>query len=461
MFQEFSDIVLAFLESDLDKTLDINVVGDVMIDEYYEVHVDRISPEFPIPVYHSTNLDPTSGLVPGGAANVAYQFQNFNVNVELVSLLNKMTSVVFDGYGIGCNHSKVVDNIFIPTKKRIYADNIPLTRWDFERPNYGLDNIKNHLLDLEIPESDFNIFSDYSKGLFSYPWFRKYISTTKNIVDPKHNFIDLWEGCTYFKPNAKEAEKLSERKNVEDQVEFFLDALKCKGVLITQSGSGVVGKQNNKNLFEVRPNNLTMPPESVIGAGDCFVSFATMALARGFSLEDASKLAFAAGCFYVQRKHNRPVSPIELLLMTGVKQLKKPELLKRRDFKLIFTNGCFDFGLTAAHIELLKFAKAQGDILVVGLNGDASVSRLKGSGRPIMSYSERAKVLSGLEFVDFVVEFEEDTPYELIKTIGPDVVVKGGDYKRDEVVGGDLAEVVLFKKMDVSSTTDKLKKMGL
>jgi D-beta-D-heptose 7-phosphate kinase/D-beta-D-heptose 1-phosphate adenosyltransferase len=353
MFQEFSDVILEFLEADLDKTLDINVVGDVMIDEYYEVHVDRISPEFPIPVYNSSNLEPTSGLVPGGAANVAYQFQNFNVNIELISLLNKITSVVFDGYGIGCNYSKVVDNIFIPTKKRIYADNIPLTRWDFERPNYGLDNIKNHLLDLEIPESDFNIFSDYSKGLFSYPWFRKYISTTKNIVDPKHNFIDLWEGCTYFKPNAKEAEKLSERKNVEDQVEFFLDALKCKGVLITQSGSGVVGKQNNKNLFEVRPNNLIMPPESVIGAGDCFVSFATMALARGFSLEDASKIAFAAGCFYVQRKHNRPVSPVELLLMTGIKELKKPQLLKNRDFKLIFTNGCFDFGLTAAHIELL------------------------------------------------------------------------------------------------------------
>ena len=99
--------------------------------------------------------------------------------------------------------------------------------------------------------------------------------------------------------------------------------------------------------------------------------------------------------------------------------------------------------------------------MVVGLNSDASVARIKGSSRPIMNYSERAKVLSGLEFVDFIVGFEEDTPYELIKIIRPDVVVKGGDYKKDEVVGGDLADVVLFKKLDVSSTTEKLKKIGM
>lgn len=453
-----SGLIASFLDKVFDKKISVNVIGDTIIDEYYDVEVERISPEFPIPVYKSRSIDPTSGLIPGGAANVALQFQHFNVNVELISLLDNISQVIFESKGIKSNHSKVLGNIFIPRKRRIYSQNTPLVRHDFEKENYGLDDIKKQLFELSIPESDFNIFSDYSKGLFCIPWFRKYMQKSPSIVDPKHNFIDLWEGCNYFKPNSIEAEKLSERKNHKDQLEFFMDALKCQGVLITKSGDGVVGKDVDHDYFEVKPNHKIENPESVIGAGDCFVAFVTMALARGFNLEQAAHIAFIAGSAYVQRKHNRPLCPVELLSATGTKEIKNAEILKNRNFKLVFTNGCFDFGLTAAHVECFKFAKSHGDKLVVALNSDRSVSRLKGRGRPLMPFNERLKVLSALESVDYVIGFEDDTPYETIKDLMPDLIVKGGDYTKEEVVGYDLAPVELFPFINSTSTTDKINK---
>lgn len=460
MLSHFADVVVSFLEKDIDKEISINVVGDVMFDEYYNVEVERISPEFPIPIYKSLNSDPDAGIVPGGAANVAYQFSHFNVKSELVALLSKIGEVVFNAKGINTERCKIIENICLPVKKRYYSQNIPLVRHDIEKTNYGLDDIKKYLIDLEIDDSDFTIYSDYSKGLFCCPWFRKYMQKTRNIVDPKSNYIDLWEGCSYFKPNAIEAEKLSERKNVYNQVDFFIDALKCDGVLVTQAGSGVVGKENDGDFFDVRPDILLPPAECVIGAGDCFISFVAMALARGFSLEQSAQIAFVAGCAYVQKRQSSPLSPADILEYVGVKQLKKPELLARRNFDLVFTNGCFDFGLTGAHVECLKFAKSRGQKLVVGINSDASVAKLKGLDRPVLPLAERVNILQSLSFVDYVVPFEEDTPYEIIKKIKPDLIVKGGDYKVHEVVGNDLCDVEIFNMIQSISTTEKIKKLN-
>jgi D-beta-D-heptose 7-phosphate kinase/D-beta-D-heptose 1-phosphate adenosyltransferase len=459
MLSNFSEVLLPFFRKDLTKKIDIGVVGDVICDEYYSVEVKRISPEFPIPVYHSCTYEPNDSVVPGGAANVAYQFTNFNVQERLVSLINRPAETLFNSKGISTNTCKVVPNCVVPIKRRIYSHNLPLVRHDIERENYGLEDIKRHLLDLSVPETDFCIYSDYSKGLFSFPWFRKFLQKNPNIVDPKNNFIDLWEGCTYFKPNSNEAEKLSERKNVYDQLEFFIDALKCTGVLITQSGSGVVGKEQNGDIFEVRPSHVMANPESVIGAGDCFIAFTSMALARGFSLEEAARIAFVAGCCYVQKRHNSPLCAAEILSFIGCKKIDDPEILKRRNFKLAFANGCFDLGLTAPHVELLEFAKSKADKLVVALNTDASVARLKGSSRPIVPLEERLRIIASLGVVDYVVYFDEDTPYEIIKKIMPDLIVKGGDYKKDQVVGHDIVNVELFKITKGMSTTDKIKKI--
>lgn len=146
--------------------------------------------------------------------------------------------------------------------------------------------------------------------------------------------------------------------------------------------------------------------------------------------------------------------------MADSKYVEEPEILSQRNFKLVFTNGCFDFGLTAAHVELLKFAKRHGDKLVVALNSDASTARLKGSGRPILPLEERIKIVSSFDCVDYVLSFEEDTPLEIIKKIDPDIIVKGGDYKKHEVVGNQIAEVILFDYMDVTSTTEKINKIS-
>jgi len=459
MFQHLSKTLVSFLEKDSTKEISINVVGDVIFDEYYEVEVDRISPEFPIPVYLSSSFDPTSGIIPGGAANVAYQFKHFNVHSELVCLINKIGEVVFNSKGINTGMSKLVPNISIPTKRRIYSHNIPLVRHDIEKENYGLDDLKKHVFDLVVPDSDFTIYSDYSKGLFCVPWFRKFISKTKNIVDPKNNFIDLWEGCTFFKPNAVEAERLSDRKNVKDQIEFFIDSLKCEGVLITQSGEGVVGRENDGDIFEVRPECQLIPADSVIGAGDCFVSFIAMALARGFSLYDAAKIGYIAGTAYVHKKHNSPICPAELLNYVGIKEVKNAEILANRNFKLVWNNGCYDL-MHGGHLEALNFAKKQGEKLVVGLNSDDSIRKLKGDSRPIMPYEQRLKMLEGLEAVDFIVKIEDETPVELIEIIKPDVIVKSADYKNKIVVVSDIVKDVRFAPfVNGISTTDIIEKI--
>ncbi len=451
-----AELLEKFIESDASEAVTINVVGDSMVDEYYYVDVNRISPEFPIPVYKSSNTDRPDDMVPGGAANVAYQLSNFNVKAELISILDKESQILYESKDISTGKCKILENISLPVKKRIYCQNTPLVRWDFEKENYGLDDIKKHLMDLSVPQGDFNIFSDYSKGLFSYPWFRKYIKSSPSIVDPKSSFIDMWEDCTVLKPNAIEAQLLSDRKNWQDQADFFMDALRCKGVVITKSGDGVVGKEDE--YFEVKPEGAIHRPESVIGAGDCFISFLAMALARGFNLAQASEIAFAAGTFYVQRKHNSPISPVELCSIAGLKHVKNPKLFAKRNFDLVFSNGCFDYGLTAAHVDCLNFAKKQGDKLVVAINGDESVARLKGAGRPIMPLEDRIKVLSSLSCVDYVVSFDDDTPYEILKDMMPNKIVKGGDYSKQNVVGNDLADVIIFNYVDCISTTEKILK---
>lgn len=178
-----------------------------------------------------------------------------------------------------------------------------------------------------------------------------------------------------------------------------------------------------------------------------------MALGHGFSCKEAAEIAFNAGCQYVQQDILKPVvAPWQLH-----RQMKfiSPQCLTQRDYRLVMTNGCFDGGLTRGHIECLKFAKAQGDKLIVALNDDASVQRLKGKPRPFMTLEDRMAILASLEYVDFVVPFAEDTPLKLIQTIMPDLIVKGGDYKPEDVVGYGIVEVRLCPLSSCKSTSDK------
>lgn len=461
--------ILQFLERDKNgPRLKIAVLGDSMIDEYFDVQVKRISPEYPIPIIQTECDDPQ--VVPGGAANVVCQFGNFNADVSLVSLIDQEAVKIFAKSGIEINSACQIIENKIPRKKRFFSDNFQVSRIDFEKQNYGLsDNslqniVKSLLSCFRKQYYQAVVFSDYGKGIFNYfdnSVLKKFPIT---IVDPKNGDIEKWKGCTVFKPNREEALRLSGKKTVFD-AGIYLSEFLGSSVVITEAAKGV-SIFDNGVFHEIRPDISPAVAESVIGAGDCFVAFLAMFLVRGFSLFDSSEMAFKAGTLYVLNKRNKPITKHDLLFSidhVGSKIISFNDcgFLRDRNFKLVFTNGCFDI-LHRGHIESLKFAKSQGDKLVVGVNSDSSVGKLK-DGRPINSVSDRISLLASCEYVDYVIVFEEDTPLELIKKIVPDVVVKGEDYKEKDIIGhGIVPEIKRCPLVEGISTTkiiEKIKKI--
>jgi len=436
------------------------VLGDAMIDEYYEVKVNRISPEFPMPIMWS----PHSQRVrkPGGAANVAYQFKHFNVDPLLFCFYDDKAARVFDEHGLSwtCAPFSGIE-ASLPIKRRFLDGGVQVVRHDIESPNCGLDEylldfVTEHLESVIAKSSkpDVAILSDYNKGFFASEEHSilDFYHDVTTIVDPKNGPLSKWRGCTILKPNAKEAADLTGRSTWREQAKHLQNETECEGVVITFGGEKVAGVWHDE-FFCFNPTR-TVEVESVIGAGDCFCATFAMAIGHGFSVPEAAEIAWTAGAVYVQNKMNRPIVPAEMahrgLVENGLD-------LASRDFKLVFTNGCFDI-LHEGHLETLRFAKSQGDKLVVALNSDDSVKRLKGPERPLKPLDQRMKVMAALEMVDFVVSFDEDTPLEIIKEIRPDVLVKGADYKKSDIVGADIVpEVLCAPLMDGLSTTGFLK----
>jgi len=449
----------------------VGVIGDAMLDEYFNVRVKKISPEFPIPVMHS-DTDKSEDF-PGGAANVVYQFKNFNARVNLISFTDKAADTSLSLKGI---NTAMCVNIFtrIPRKRRFYSDDFPTYRWDVEEPHYGLgSDLDKKCFELyektQQSAEHFNvlIFSDYDKGVFSKYTDLLIPECPISIVDPKSGDLDRWRGCTVFKPNKQEALALSGCSTVNEAGVHLLNRLNCEAVIITQAGQGVTvfdrHNDDDGSVYEIRPTQPLPPAESVIGAGDCFTAFLAMSLGYGMKIREAAEIAWRAGSLYVKNRHNKPLTRTDILYTfdpTANKIISThPELIFHdRKYKLVFTNGCFDI-LHAGHLEMLRYARSLGDKLVVAVNTDESVSKLK-PGRPFVSLSDRMALLAGLEFVDFVIPFGENTPLEIIKRIKPDVLVKGGEYKKEDIVGyGIVNEVVTAPMVSGLSTTNIFKKI--
>jgi len=444
-----------FLRKNRQHQLTVHCIGDAMVDEYFSVRVNRISPEFPMPIMRSAKAAPTKR--PGGAANVAYQFKHFNVESQLFCFWDSYATKVFKEYGlkVDCAWGS---QCCLPIKRRFLDGPIQITRHDIESDRCGfteaqiLENIDKFRPVIQgMNKPDVAIFSDYDKGFFSgQSNLLDLYSDITTIVDPKKGPLEKWVGCTIFKPNAKEAEDLSGLTNWRDQSSFFKEKLNCEAVVITFGGDKVAGMWRDE-FFEYRPNR-SIHVESVIGAGDCFVATFAMAIGYGFNISEAAEIAWNAGAVYVQRNMNSPIIPAEMSL-NGVVE---PEDLTKRDFKLVFTNGCFDI-LHEGHLQTLQFAKSKGKKLVVGLNSDASIKRLKGEDRPIKPLEQRMAVMAALDMVDFVVSFDEDTPLEVIKKIQPDVLVKGSDWQTGTIVGADITpEVYRAPILEGLSTTNFL-----
>jgi D-beta-D-heptose 7-phosphate kinase/D-beta-D-heptose 1-phosphate adenosyltransferase len=303
-----------------------------------------------------------------------------------------------------------------------------------------------------IETLDLVILSDYGKGLFYFnDLTQDLIKKCKiSIVDPKDGNLDKWKGCTIFKPNLKEALSLSGKNTVEEAGNYLLGYLGCQAVVITESENGV-SVFDASGFTKISPDKKSIKVESVCGAGDCYTAFLGMALCRGLNIQEAAQVAWEAGKRYVQNKYNKPLFPIDF--SSGI--VDDPEILSKRDFNLVVANGCFDLGLTEAHVKLFEFAKSQGNKLCVCVNSDESMARIKR--KAILPLKERMAIVAANKFVDYVVSFEENTPLELFRKIKPNLIVKGGDYKPEDVAGYGLFPVKIFPLVSSMSTTEKIK----
>lgn len=439
----------------INNSIKIGVLGDFIVDEYYFVEANKISPEFPIPIMKSNTQNPDK-IYSGGSGNVCRQLCSFDIDLKYFSIINNSyksllgTKVQFDGIS-----SCFVKN---PIKKRYYQKEFPLCRLDIESENFDIS--KADLLDFQtricnhIKQHEFNvfIFSDYSKGVFNNFEIKNYIESVNNdaikIVDPKIGPISKWRGCNVIKPNSKEAFLLTNKSNWREQVKQIHSETGAECVIITQEGDGFVGLIDGEEI-EFIPNN-KVKAESVIGAGDCFISLFALGCSCGINYRESAEFAFKASSIYVQDKYCNPISCLDLL---DSKFIKFPEILNNRDFILGFTNGCFDI-IHEGHLECLKFAKSKCEKLVVGINSDDSVSRLNKSHPLINDLKTRIKFLESLEFVDFIVVFDEDTPYEIIKKTNPDILIKSTEYSNP--IGSDLVKKVEFFPVLEGLSTSKI-----
>jgi D-beta-D-heptose 7-phosphate kinase/D-beta-D-heptose 1-phosphate adenosyltransferase len=444
-----------------------------MIDEYYEVAVERISPEAPVPVMRS-NDDKPKIIVPGGAANVACQFKNWNVECQFYGLANVEDYMTLDNQScrIACGplddadrHGYIPRAERIPRKKR-FENKQNLVRWDIEEPKqkYKEEDFKRLLeaFEKELKKGlDLVILSDYNKGFFDSFQITQEIITlchtygVKSIVDPKNEPIEKWTGCSIFKPNFCEAKRYTNVDMPEHQAQILAEKLGGSDIVITRGGEGVNGMHHGGKTFKYVPQCYTTDAQFYSGAGDCFAAFFALAIAHAFSLTEASEIAYKAGANYVRHPYNQPIFPYELVESKFI----APQDLTNRDFKLVATNGCFDL-LHAGHLASLEFAKSRGDKLVVLINSDESVKKIKGDSRPIVPLEQRKKLISGLECVDYVIDFKEESPYNLIQQIRPDVLVKG-NLKREDVRSARLVkEYYSFPLVEDISTSQIIKKIN-
>lgn len=442
----------------------IAIVGDLILDEYLEGAVHRISPEAPVPIHLVNETHCTLGGAGNTARNIAltggkaflFSITGNDASKEELFQLLKKDGIVTKG---------VITSDDRPTTKktRITSKNHQLLRIDWERAHDISDQEQKELFGAITSENwDSLLISDYAKGALPKQMLTQLIewATSKKIpviVDPKGNDFSRYKNADLITPNYREA---CVALNLDPTKDYDPTALgkqlqstfALKDVLVTMGPKGMMLVSRDCESIHRKP--VAREVFDVSGAGDAVVAMMALSLACGTSYPRAMELANLAAGRVVEKWGTHPITLEELHealvgaggnLPTIRKDQKiKPasevakirEALNRKGKKVVFTNGCFDI-FHAGHLSFLEEARAQGDILVVGVNSDASISRLKGESRPVVELDQRLKVLAGLSCIDYLVPFDEDTPKELIETITPDYLIKGADWKVDDIVGGD------------------------
>jgi len=461
----------------------ILVLGDLMIDHYLWGSCERISPEAPVQVVDIAK----ETTVLGGAGNVINNLKALGANVSVSSVIGD------DENGVELKnmlHAIDVDtgNIITQTgratskKSRIIAVSQQVLRYDKESKEdittTSEDAILN-TLEKSIASFAIVILSDYGKGVLTESLCQKVIGLAKEhgikvLVDPKGSDFAKYRGAYLLTPNKKEA-MLATGIDIVDDISLEKALLQLKSTceldlsLITLSEDGIATYDTQLRKFPTVAKEVF----DVTGAGDTVIASIAFALSANKKIDEVAKFANLAAGVVVGKIGSATVSIAEIEEYEAslhksssdahIKTFEEIDTLvkqyKQKGKKVVFTNGCFDI-LHVGHVKYLQVAKSFGDILIVGLNSDASVARLKGPSRPVNIAEDRAYLLAALEAVDFVVPFEEDTPYELIKMLSPDVLVKGGDYEGKEVVGTEFAsELKLVDFVDGKSTTKTIEKI--
>jgi D-beta-D-heptose 7-phosphate kinase/D-beta-D-heptose 1-phosphate adenosyltransferase len=466
------------------------VLGDVMLDRFVYGTVERISPEAPIPV---VSVDRCADM-PGGAANVARNIADLGSKAILLgvvgadTLADDLRQQLLASPTIS---SRLITDASRPTsvKTRYVADGQQVMRADRESREPLSADVARRLLDAfagVLAEADLVVLSDYAKGVLCDAVTRAAIDAARRcgkriIVDPKSKNFDKYRGATIITPNRLElqqacGENCATHEQVVAGARSFLEKQICDFVLVTRGkdGMSVVGPGGSATHLPTAARQIF----DVSGAGDTVVATLSLGLAAGGEVIDAAALANVAAGIAVGKRGTATITtgeilgvltptdgrtdPLKIFSLESVQRLMR--LWRDQGLKVAFTNGCFDL-LHPGHISLLDQARATADRLVVGLNADISIGRLKGPNRPVQGEVARATVLAAVKSVDGVVIFAEDTPLHLIESLQPDVLVKGADYTLDTVVGADLVlkhggKVVLAELLTGHSTSDTLKRVS-
>jgi len=457
------------------------VVGDVMLDRYWHGKATRISPEAPVPVVKVANAEDR----PGGAGNVALNIAALGSAASLAGVTGQDEAGAelarrLAAAGVLCQfrQSEISPTI---TKLRITSQHQQLLRVDFEEPFHADDVTAMHGAALAmLGNAQVLVISDYGKGSLGNP--QRLISAAREqnipvVVDPKGHDFYKYQGATVITPNLAELEAIVGNCDSEEQLiskgQQLRESLGLVALLITRGEQGMTLLQANTAVLHLPARAREV--YDVTGAGDTVVAVLAACLAAGQSLEHGTALANLAAGLVVAKLGTGAISgpelrrAIQLQEGTGRGVMSAEQLLnvlndaRAHGEKVVFTNGCFDI-IHAGHVGYLAEARKLGDRLIVAINDDESVRRLKGSGRPINPVERRMAVLAGLEAVDWVVYFAEDTPENLLAALRPDVLVKGGDYSIDEVVGGEFVrayggEVKVLELLDNCSTSAIVEKI--
>lgn len=473
------------------QNLKIAVIGDVMLDRYFRGEVKRISPEAPVPI---NKISDTKSVL-GGAANVAANLAGLQCKVFMGGVTGdddnrKLLVDIMRSVGIDCKglvKSKARKTI---TKLRVVGGAQQMLRMDFEETGELLPAevkaLQTWFLNLLKKGLDGIIISDYAKGVCAKDFTQWIIAQAHKakipvLIDPKGNDWQKYRGCDFITPNVKEMnEALGENKVNEDAeiVDMARQAVKkfgIKNVVVTRSEKGM-SLVNSKQVIHSPATAIEV--FDVSGAGDTAAATLLAAVAGGMSKEQAVYMANRASGIVVAKVGTYAVHRNELLKDVLEEERKEGKGYRTLSWEeignlaatwhacgetIVFTNGCFDL-LHVGHVTYLEKAKALGKHLVIGLNSDKSVRRLKGKTRPLVHEMDRARVLAALGCVDAVVLFEQDTPTELIKLIRPDILVKGGDYKASQLAGRQYAgkvEILNYEKgYSTTGVVEKIAKLA-